>query len=176
MENVRARDVLIPLDKYPHLPYWFTLKQAIAEMEGAQLEINGRISLPRMILIFDEKYQLMGMARRRDILKGLEPRFLRDKPIQYRKKLWDVQVDPELSEFSYSKVVEDMVHLAAETPISEVMLPIAATVEYNDHIVRIVYEMNKHNLSMLPVLKDGKVVGVVRSVDIFHEVAKVVLK
>ena len=176
MENVRARDVLIPLDKYPHLPYWFTLKQAIAEMEGAVLEIDGRISLPRMLLVFDEKYQLMGMARRRDILRGLEPTFLRDKPLQYRKKLWDVQVDPELSELSYGKIVEAVVKLAEETSISDVMLPIEATVDYEDHIVRVIYEMNKHNLSLLPVLKDGKVVGVVRSVDVFHEVAKVVIK
>jgi len=176
MENVRARDVLIPLDKYPHLPYWFTLKQAIAEMEGAVLEINGRISLPRMLLVFDEKYQLMGMARRRDILKGLEPMFLREKPLQYRKKLWDVQVDPELSELSYGKIVEAVVKLADETCISDVMLPIEATVDYDDHIVRVIYEMNKHNLSLLPVLKDGKVVGVVRSVDVFHEVAKVVIR
>ena len=176
MENVRARDVLIPLDKYPHLPYWFTLKQAIAEMEGAVLEIDGRISLPRMLLVFDEKYQLMGMARRRDILRGLEPTFLRDKPLQYRKKLWDVQVDPELSELSYGKVVEAVIKLADETSIGDVMLPIEATVDYDDHIVRVIYEMNKHNLSLLPVLKDGKVVGVVRSVDVFHEVAKVVVK
>lgn len=176
MENVRARDVLIPLDKYPHLPYWFTLKQAIAEMEGAVLEIDGRISLPRMLLVFDEKYQLMGMARRRDILRGLEPTFLREKPLQYRKKLWDVQVDPELSELSYGKIVEAVVKLADETSISDVMLPIEATVDYEDHIVRVIYEMNNHNLSLLPVLKDGKVVGVVRSVDVFHEVAKVVIK
>ena len=100
MDNVRVSDVLIPLDKYPHLPYWFTLRQAMAEMEGAQLEIRGRTSLPRMILVFDEKYQLMGMARRRDILRGLEPTFLRNKPVEHRKKLWDVQVDPDLSELS----------------------------------------------------------------------------
>jgi len=176
MDNVRARDVLIPLDKYPHLPYWFTLRQAMAEMEGAQLEIHGRVSLPRMILIFDEKYQLMGMARRRDILKGLEPTFLRDKPIEHRKKLWDVQVDPNLSELSYGSVIDAVIKLASETAISEVMLPIKVTVDYNDHIVRVIYEMNKHNLSMLPVLKDDRVVGVVRSVDVFHEIAKVVIK
>jgi len=176
MDNVRVRDVLIPLDKYPHLPYWFTLRQAMAEMEGARLEIRGRTSLPRMILVFDEKYQLMGMARRRDILRGLEPTFLREKPMEHRKKLWDVQIDPNLSEFSYSSVIEAVVKRANETPISDVMLPIKATVDYDDHIVRVIYEMNKHNLSMLPVLQDDRIVGVVRSVDIFHEIAKVVVK
>ena len=176
MDNVRVCDVLIPLDKYPHLPYWFTLRQAMAEMEGARLEIRGQTSLPRMILVFDEKYQLMGMARRRDILRGLEPTFLRDKPIEHRKKLWDVQVDPGLSELSWGSVVDAVVKLASDTPISEVMLPIEATVDYDDHIVRVIYEMNKHNLSRLPVLQDGRIVGVVRSVDVFHEIAKIVVK
>ncbi len=176
MDNVRASDVLIPLDKYPHLPYWFTLRQAMAEMEEAQLEIHGQIHIPRMILIFDEKYQLMGMARRRDILKGLEPIFLRDKPIEHPQKLWDVQVDPDLAELSYGSVVDAMIKLASDTTISEVMLPIKATVNHDDHIVRVIYEMNKHNLSVLPVLQDHRIVGVVRSVDVFHEMAKVVVK
>jgi CBS domain-containing protein len=174
MENIRASDVMIPLDKYPHIPYWFTLRQAIVEMEHSELDIDGRKSLPRMVLVFDEKYRLMGMARRRDILKGLEPKFLREKPIQYRKKLWDVQVDPDLSELTYSRVWED-VRKRAENPISEVMLPIEGTIDYNDHIVRIIYEMNKHDLSMLPVMHDEKVVGVVRSVDVFHQIAKLLI-
>jgi len=171
MENVRARDVMIPLDKYPHIPYWFTLRQAIVEMERSELEISGRKSLPRMVLIFDEKYQLMGMARRRDILKGLEPEFLREKPLDYRKKLWDVQVDPDLSEMSFGTLM-DGVRQRAEAPVSEVMIPIQGMVDYESHIFRVIYEMNKHDLSMLPVVRDGKVVGVVRSVDVFHEIAK----
>ena len=174
MENIRAGDVMVPLDKYPHIPYWFTLRQAIVEMESSELEIAGRRSLPRMLLVFDEKYRLMGMARRRDIMKGLEPEFLREKPLQNRKKLWDLQVDPDLSELSYGKVI-DAVKRLADQKIGDVMLPIEATVDFDDHIVRVIYEMNKHNLSLLPVLKDDGVVGVVRSVDVFHEVAKLLM-
>ena len=67
---------MIPLEHYPHIPYWFTLRQAMAEMESSQLEFEGRKSLPRGLLVFDERYQLLGMVRRRDILWGLEPDFL----------------------------------------------------------------------------------------------------
>ena len=63
MEMKRAGDIMIPLDEYPHLPYWFTLRQATVELEKSEVEIDGRKSLPRAVLIFDEKYQLMGMAR-----------------------------------------------------------------------------------------------------------------
>jgi CBS domain-containing protein len=174
MEKVHAGDIMIPMDEYPHIPYWFTLRQAMAEMEGSELERNGRKSLPRVILVFNEKYELLGMVRRRDILRGLEPEFLSQKPLSYRRKLFDVTVDPNLSELSFDKVIAG-VRERAERPINEVMIPIEATIDYEDHIVKVIYEMNMHNLSILPVLKDNKVVGVVRTVDIFHEIAKDVL-
>ena len=116
MKDVRARDLLIPIEDYPHVPYWFTLRQAVLEMERAELVRNGRKSLPRAILVFDEEYQLMGMVRRRDILRGLEPEFLTEKPISYRRKLFDVKVDPNLSELSFDKVIAG-VKERAERPV-----------------------------------------------------------
>ena len=73
MENKHVADIMIPLDNYPHIPYWFTLRQAIVEMQNFQLEVEGKKSLPRVLLVFDEAYQLLGTARRRDIMRGLEP-------------------------------------------------------------------------------------------------------
>ncbi len=174
MEMKRAGDIMIPLDEYPHLPYWFTLRQATVEMEKSEVEIDGRKSLPRVVLIFDEKYQLMGMARRRDIMRGLEPDFLVSRPIESRKTLFDVRVDPNLSELSYDKLLEGM-RRQAERPISDVMRPIAATVDHEDHMIKVIYEMVDRGLSLLPVLREGKVVGVVRSVDVFHEIAEILL-
>ena len=63
VEPIRAGDFMIPLDKYPHIPYWFTMRQTIAELENSELDINGRKSLPRVVLVFDEKYQLMAKPR-----------------------------------------------------------------------------------------------------------------
>ena len=56
------------------------------------------------------------------------------------------------------------------------MIPVAGTADFNDHIVKVVYEMNANKFSLLPVLKDGRVVGVVRTVDVFREFAKMVLE
>ena len=165
---------MIPLDEYPHIPYWFTLRQATSELDKSEVEIGGRKSLPRVILIFDEKYRLMGMAKRRDIMRGLEPEFLSKRPIESRKTLFDVKVDPNLSELSYDKLL-DGIWRQAERPICDVMRPIAATVDIEDHLVKIIYEMVDRGLSLLPVLQEGKVVGVVRSVDAFREIAEILL-
>ena len=157
MENVRAGDIMIPLEAYPHMQDSYTLRHAIEIIEKSQLERHGRKSLPRVLLVFNEKSELLGTVRRRDILRGLEPEFLLQEPISYRRKLFDVKIDPDLSELSFDKVISG-VRERANRPVSEVMLPILATVDYQDHIIKVIYEMNMHNVSILPVLKDSRVV------------------
>lgn len=174
MEAKRAGDIMIPLEQYPHVPYWFTLRQVVAELEKSELVIDGRVGMARVVLVFDEKYQLMGTVRRRDIMRGLEPEFLSAKPLHYRKKLFDVKVDPNLSELSFDKFMKG-IRERAERPVSDVMLPIQATVDYEDHIMKVIYEMTSNNVSLLPVLREGRIVGAVRSVEVFREVADLVL-
>ncbi len=173
-DMLRAEDIMIPLERYPHIPYWFTLRQAMAEMEHALLDVDGRVSMPRFILIFDEQYQLMGLARRRDILKGLEPEFLLDKSIDERRLLFNPDKNPNDWEYPLDKVV-DATQKRGERAISEVMRPIDVTADYRDHVFQIIYDMNVNEVSLLPVLKDGSVVGVVRTVDVFHEVSQFML-
>lgn len=175
MEARRAGEIMIPLDKYPHVSRTSTIRETIAVMEQSQLEVDGRKSLPRIVLVFDETSQLVGTVRRRDILRGLEPEFLSSKPMEYRKKLFEVKVDPNLAELTYDKVLDGLPK-RADRRVSDVMLPIISTVDYGDHIMKVIYEMVGKNLSLLPVLNEGKVVGVVRSVDVLHEVAQIVLK
>lgn len=175
MENMKkAGDIMIPLEKYPHMPYWFTMRQAMAEMEHSVLEINGRKSLPRYVLVFDEQYRLMGVVRRRDILRGLEPEFLMDKSADERKILFNGNPDQAVQRELLARVVA-ATRERANRPISEIMQPIENTVDYNDHIFQIIYDMNVTRVSMLPVMKDGRVVGVVRSVDVLHEICSFIL-
>lgn len=169
----RAGDIMIPLDAYPHIPYWFSLRQAIAEIENSVIDIDGQKSLPRVVLVFDEKYNLMGMIRRRDILRGLEPDFVSTKSGS-SKKLFNVEVDPNLMEMSYDILIKNIKE-RAEQAVSKIMIPITRTVEYEDHIMKVVHEMVTYNLSLLPVLCVSEVVGVVRSVDVFHEIAHYIL-
>jgi CBS-domain-containing membrane protein len=171
LEARRARDVMIPLLDYPHIPYWFTLRQAMAEMENSQLERSGRKSLPRGVLVFDERYQLLGMVRRRDILRGLEPDFM---TFHHQKQPFDVVLDANLTELSFDRIASGL-RERAERPVSEVMMPIKVTVQADDPIIKVAYEMTHHDLSFLPVLEEDKVAGVVRTVELFHEIARLIL-
>jgi CBS-domain-containing membrane protein len=174
METKRASDLMIPLSEYPHMPYWFTLRQAMATLRSSRIEVEGKVSLPRAFLVFNEAYELLGVVRRRDILRGLEPRFLERKRRSHPRKLFDVQADPDYLELAEDKLT-GQIRERAERPVGEVMQPIKVTLQHDDHLMKIIYEMVENNLSMIPVLRDGSVVGVVRSVDVLDEVSKLVL-
>ena len=174
-ERLRVADIMIPLKDYPHLPVWATLREAIARIEEGKIEINGRTSLPRTLLLFDLDGSLAGLVRRRDIMRGLEPQFLMAQPLNYRKKLFEVESDPALAEMFYDKMVDGVCE-QTDRPVTDVLRPIGKTIDINAHMVTAVYEMVTYDLTLLPVLDNGMVVGVVRSVDVFHELAHIALQ
>ncbi len=172
--NRRVRHFMIPLDDYPDISTTDTLRDAIGEMDRAQLEVRGRKSLPRCLLVFDEDDALVGLLRRRDVMRGLEPKVLVDRPLEYRKKAFDIDVDPNLSELSFDQVRRGVGEQAGR-PVSDVMQPIRWTVQADDHCVKAVYECVTCSVATLPVLDGDEVVGVVRSVDLLHELAQIAL-
>jgi CBS domain-containing protein len=169
----RAGELMIPLERYPHVPYWFSLRQAVAVMENTNLypEMPGVPALARFALVFNESYKLLGITRRRDILRGLKPPSLAGLPLSGKDS---DPIESTAGGGTYAKWVEGLSD-QAERPVSEVMLPIQTTVNYDDHILKVVQEMVENNLSMVPVLKENMVVGVIRSVEVFHEIAKLIL-
>ncbi len=174
MENKRVHEVMIPVENYPMIYTDQTIKDAIREMEVCQIEFMGKKTAPRTILVFDLEDQLAGIARRRDIMRGLEPDFLVSKPLSKRKSIFDVQLDPNLSEMSYDRLLKGVLE-RTKRPITDVMLPVEATINHDDHVIKAIYEMVDANQSLLPVLKGDRVIGVLRSVDVFRELSKYIL-
>lgn len=175
METKRVKEVMISLDNYPHIFEWESLRHAIRELEKCQIDSYGKKTLPRVILIFNRDVELVGVARRRDILRGLEPEFLVSKPLTQRKGLFDVKLDPNLSEFSYDKIL-DGIEERTKRPISDVMLEANVLIDSDEHLIKAIYEMVDSNLSVIPVVDDGRVIGVLRSEDVLKVVAEIILE
>jgi CBS domain-containing protein len=170
IKDRRVKDIMVPLEEYPCVTDAHTLRQAIQEMGKAQILSKKHASLARAALVFDKSFRkLLGVLRRRDIMRGLEPRFLDSRPLEYTRKLFDIETDPNLSELSYDKIIQH-VREQAERLVGEVMMPIKATIDSDDHIIKAMYEMVYQNTSLLPVLENENVVGVIRSVDLLNEI------
>jgi len=172
MNDTLVRDIMVPLEEYACICDTCTLRQAIEEMTRVQILRRRQASLPRTALVFDAMMtDLLGMLRRRDILRGLEPRFMLSGSMDYGRKLFDVEVDPNLAELTHDKMIAG-IRRRAERPVKDYMVPIKATIEHDDHLMKAIYEMVDRNTSLLPVLEKGNVIGVIRSVDVLNEVAR----
>jgi|UniRef100_A0A7C5AKE2 CBS domain-containing protein len=166
----KVKDFMIPLEDYPHIPYWFTLRQAMAIVREASIRFEGAFE-PRAVLVFDEKYQLVGMLTLRDIIRGLEPRFLKEgKEVEGVK----VPSDPSLSVIM-GELFGPGLKEASQRPVSEVMSPIKVTVDADAPIAKALFLMIKENVGMMPVMQDHKVMGMVRLSDLFKEISDLVL-
>ncbi|UCC44771.1 MAG: CBS domain-containing protein [Candidatus Zixiibacteriota bacterium] len=175
MFQKRAGDIMISVSEYPHVRHTDTIRHAVEVMEHAHLEVARRRSLPRALLVFDDEDHALGIVRRRDIFRGLEPKFLKTVSVPRRKQLIEIEIDPELFDLSTDRVGK-AIQEQAELPVSEIMQPFAATVDYDDHLSNVIYKMLSRNLSLIPVVKEKRVVGVVRTVDVFQEVAALLTK
>ncbi|MFZ2088403.1 MAG: CBS domain-containing protein [Desulfobaccales bacterium] len=162
----KVREVLIPLKDYPHIPHWFSLRQAVAIVRESAIKFAGAFE-PRNVLVFNEKYQIVGILTLRDILKGLEPGFLKESDL--------VKTDPALA-----VVMGDLfgpgMKKQAERPVSEVMGPIKVSVKADDSLAKALFLMIHDNVGMMPVIDDGRVLGMVRLTDLFMEVSQAILE
>jgi len=175
MRIKQVKEIMVPMETYPHIPYWFTLRQAIVEMEPSVLDSNANKSLSRMsLLVFDEKYQLLGMVRRRDLMRGLDPEALQSASLDFHKKLPHPEQESSSEKPFFDRLMKT-IQERAESLVSDVMLPIKATVDQEDSLIRVVYEMVENDLSFVSVLEGKEVVGIVCIEDVFHEMARLVL-
>lgn len=172
MSNSKAvKDLMIDVFEYPHIPYWFTIRQAVGVIKKSLLS-GEKCHQPMAILVFDEKYNLLGTLSLKDILKGLEPKFLKPTtkaqvPTEDESGLsvlWDTLFDKESKE-------------AAERPVSEVMTPAKFFVQPDDPITKAAYLMIHNDLVLLPVLEEKKkFVGLIRMREVFDEISDAILK
>lgn len=162
----KVREIMIPLKKYPHIPQWFTLRQAVAIVRESAFEGAGAFE-PRTVLVFDEKHQLVGILTLRDLLKGLEPGFYRERQLILSDPTYKI-IEGELLGPGMKR--------QAEKPVSEVMSPVKVSVKADDSLVKAIFLMVNEKVGMMPVLEEGKVVGIVRLTDIFLQVSQAILE
>jgi len=150
-----VREIMVDVFEYPHIPYWFTLRQAAGIIRNTLLGGEKHVH-PLVVLVFDEKYNLVGMANLREIMKGLEP-------------LWSGSVAAETGADAGGKP-------ASEAPIATVMHSTEYFVEPGASIADAARLIVEQGVELVPVLEDRKkLVGVVRWQEVFQECSRAAL-
>ena len=169
-----VKDVMIPLVDYPHIPFWFSVRQAIAMIKAAAAEPDAKIE-PRLVLVFDEKYQLLGSLGFKEMLMGIEPRFLRRPEAAHVQGAKPSDLDPLLG-LLWKDLFGRGSREEANKPVKDVMTPVKVTVKADDPVVKAAYAMVLAGLEIVPVMEGNKVVGIARLDDVFKEITTVVLE
>ncbi len=171
----RIKDIMIDVFEYPHIPYWFSIEQAVkiikASLISTTVETKKYLE-PLAILVFDEKYNLLGALTLKDILKGLEPKFMRptEKAQAYIEEGKELSV---IWDTLFTRESRDL----AKKPVGEIMVPAKYFIEPDDPITKAAFLMIHNDLVLLPVLEQKKkFVGLVRMREIFDELTNVILK
>ncbi|MBF0568151.1 MAG: CBS domain-containing protein [Nitrospirae bacterium] len=161
----RVKDLMKDIFEFPHIPYWFTIRQAIGIIKSAGLE---KAPHQIVVLVFEEKYHLVGTLGIKDILRGLEPVYLRTSSQHEHSAqegdmalslVWDTMFDMSNKELLQKQV-------------SDILYPIEHFAGTDDHLAKAVYAMLTNDLFLLPVLEDKrKLVGIVTLLDIFNELS-----
>ena len=167
MHDRMAEEMMIPIDQYPHINFRATIKDAILLFHTTKLENHGKCSLTRALLVFDDNRNLIGMVRRRDIMRGFQPKCFYGHCTTSQQIPYELEDDTNLLELSFERM-RNVIIQKAECTVGEVMIKVTHTVNYNDHLIKIIYEMSDQQYSILPVLKNGAVVGVIRTIEVMN--------
>jgi len=170
-----ARELMIDVFAYPHIPYWSTLRQAVGIMKKAILDVE-KCMYPMMILVFDEKYNLVGTLTMKDILWGLAPVPIKTKTIAGVEDVPPAVDENALAGLEAGLFSPESKQLAKKL-ISEIVVPIKASVSPDDSVVKAAFLMQRLNIQVLPVIENNKkLVGIVRMVEVFREVSDTILE
>lgn len=178
MEEFRVRDLMVPISEYATVSEDATLYDAVVALEEAEKSFAGRKYKHRSVLVVRPDQTVMGKLTYQGILRGLEPKY---------EKLGDIStasrfgVSPEFLTFMmkhfgfWQGSFQDLCAKAATRSVKNLMTEPDKNVYVNqdatlsEALHRLVMS---GELSLLVTGNQGKVVGVLRLIDLFEEISK----
>ena len=170
-------DLMVPIEKYAVTTGGSSLKEAVAKLEEGFLKVDPS-ERHRTILVLDESGKLVGIVDFRRIIEVLIPE-CSDK---LRKKLEDLG----LALMSIRSPLEDLeeagakfknrVMQNAQTKVADIMLKTRGSVQLDAELLEAIKIKCSNKLTVLPVYNGNKLVGVLRDVDVFLNIAEILRK
>ncbi len=123
-----VKDIMVNISKYPHVPYWFSLSKAVKIAKLAIFD-SKNYPIPTVVLVFDEKYNLMGTVSLKELIKGLKDKKAAERPVSEIMTQVKLSVGPK-------DPVDKAVNLMTQNDLE--LLPVIDDKKHFVGIVRIV--------------------------------------
>lgn len=163
-ENPIVKDLVIPLDDFPHLNENQTLHDAVEIILSYTCGEFDRIRYAE-ILILNDRNQLSGRVTIQNILLNLDPRLKEASKVKgFEGKESGFTNLITLWEDSFFVECTKRSHIL----IKDLMTPINHTAKGGDSVLKALAIMINTNITVLPAIDDGYVIGVIRLKEIFR--------
>lgn len=155
------RDIIVPLDRYPHLNENQAMHEAIQVF--LSFPTTDDMCFSRLLVVNDDD-QLTGWISRIDIMQGLAPRVMDAAKIdKFEGK--DIEY-PNLAFLYEDSTFADCGENQTQ-PIKSLMQPIDFSLTADTPVLKAIVMMTHRNNFNVPVTDNGAIVGVLRLEDIF---------
>lgn len=147
--KISIRDVMVPISEYSIVNENTLVKDAVQILKKSYFwDETGGLVGHRSILVTNKKGDLVGIVTLRNILKAVLTK--QDLPDNY---LWIYSVNA----------------CGANMPVKALMRPIKAFfVNADDSMYKVIDSFLTKKVNSLPVAENGKLIGIVRTVDVFE--------
>lgn len=162
-----VRDLTTPLADFPHVYADQPLRDVFTMLRdkfsaGEQF---------RSVLVFDRAEQPVGRITLHQLLQALLPAYLISRPAHHEGAADDLTSLALL----WQDDSEETCRVAASQRAGDHMLPVATPLSPDDPLTLALYRIAVADYNLIPVAEGGRVIGVVRIVDLLSEVAAAVL-
>jgi CBS domain-containing protein len=175
MKTVNVKDLMVPIEEYATVSRDANLFQAVIALEEAQMAFDPSKHKHRAILVLDNKNSVVGKLDLFDILMALEPKYGEldaagvlsssgHSPELIRDMLKDNFLWSEPLQFICSRATQINVSDLIEAPADVVYIKENATLDEAMH------QLIVGRYDSLLVIRDEKVVGVLRLSDVFTKI------
>lgn len=147
-------------------------RKVVTVEEGDTLKKVSKIFFENSISgapVLDSNDEVVGIISESDIVKAMKPFEDRLRMIYPSLSFMSVTFEKDVEEKTLSEVVKEVQDLT----VGQVMVKEVLYLEPGDPIEKAVDIMNQRNVNRLPVISDGKLVGIVTRADILRCLATV---
>lgn len=164
------QELFVPISEYPHIGPDATLGEAFTLLYRRSIEEKKGY---RAVLVVEDDGHLKGILTMKGMIRALGPGFLKSKlPQKGFQPYQGLETEFPALAHLWQDQFSEQCRVEAKAQVKEIMSKVKEPVRTTDPIAKAAYLMILRDTVVLPVVDNGTVVGVVRLVDIFEEMAK----
>lgn len=169
MNEKKIRDIMVPLDNFLIVSPSDSFKNAVTTLKKA-IGSAGATGTDQTTLLVYENNALIGLISSRDLIKAIEPQFLKGNT--YRG--WAVGNEWQIPVFWEGLFTERTQEALDNKTVRDILRPVPYVIDADDPIIKAVYGMTRYMVNILPVTEDGRTIGMIGSQEVFHEISNLV--